>query len=109
MKRIIAFALLLIGVTAVAAIAADSKSSAGDGRYQIVNTVISMPGPVKYDLSQPVLIDNQSGSTWILAQPEGQTIGWYPLKKSDVMPESPKAAAPKGDLPPSQPTAPTNK
>ena len=109
MKSIIAVALLLIGITAVAAIAADSKSSAGDGRFQIVNTIISMPGPVKYDLSQPVLIDNQNGATWILAQPEGQTIGWYPLKKSDVMPEAPKAAAPKGDMPSTQPTAPANR
>lgn len=93
MKRIIAFALLLLILTAVSAIAADSKTSASaGGRYQIVNTVISMPGPVKYDLSQPVLIDNQTGSTWILAQPEGQTIGWYPLKKSDVMPEAPAKA-----------------
>lgn len=89
MKRIIALALVLLAITAAAAIAGDGK----DGRYQVINTTISMPGPVKYELSQPVLVDTQTGSTWILAQPEGQIIGWYPLTKSDKMPEPPKKPA----------------
>lgn len=103
MKKILAFALILIGVSAVAAIAADSKSTAGnDGRYHIINTTISMPGPVKYDLSQPVLVDSQTGSTWILAQPEGQQIGWYPLVKSDKMPAPAPAPAAPAATPPAK-------
>ncbi|TAH35884.1 MAG: hypothetical protein EYC62_03745 [Alphaproteobacteria bacterium] len=98
MKRIIALALVLLAITAAAAVAGDGK----DGRFQVINTTISMPGPVKYDLSQPVLVDTQTGSTWILAQPEGQIIGWYPLTKSDKMPEPPKKPAAAPDAQPKQ-------
>ena len=94
MKKIMLIALVLIGGTIVAAIAADSKSPSGkEGRYQVVNTTISVPGPVKYDLSQPVMIDTVTGNTWVLTQPEGSPVAWYPLTKSDTFPQ-PKSQAP---------------
>lgn len=91
MKKIMLVTLIILGISGVAAIAADAARPAStpgkEGRYTVVNTTISVPGPVKYELSQPVMVDTANGNTWVLTQPEGSPIGWYPLNKSDTMPQ----------------------
>ncbi|MGD9649472.1 MAG: hypothetical protein AB7U41_01655 [Dongiaceae bacterium] len=54
-----------------------------NGNFVVMNSTITVPGDKNIDIAQPILVDTKTGNTWLLAQPEGMGLGWYPVTRAD--------------------------